>query len=204
MLPTLFFALLFVHILRGSLRFVVGEMEERAEAGLEVVEARKVGSSTAIWELRSCYLHLNFTINILGGTYKFFAQCSVGFDSSNSKGRYPILALPCNIGFPNGGLFHYKEGLTHQLNEWRGFNYHYKPLDSVQIEWKRHDKVGNIQLAPKKIKFEDCGGEEALGANLDPEESAHLLAAYCGQAIFVQIDLCHALGTARTESLGFA
>ncbi|KAG5133537.1 hypothetical protein JHK82_024725 [Glycine max] len=24
---------------------------------------------------------------------------------------------------------------------WRGFNYHYKPLDSVQIERKRHDKV---------------------------------------------------------------
>ncbi|KAG5052113.1 hypothetical protein GLYMA_02G173000v4 [Glycine max] len=75
---------------------------------------------------------------------------------------------------------------------WRGFNYHYKPLDSVQIERKRHDKertlkehqklvdkvlkhdqkrrkrieaagidyecpeiVGNIQPAPKKIKFED-------------------------------------------------
>ncbi|TKY66379.1 hypothetical protein E2542_SST09249 [Spatholobus suberectus] len=46
--------------------------------------------------------------------------------------------------------------------------------------------------------------EEALGANLDLEESTVLLAAYCGQAIFVQIDLCHALGTAHTESLGFA
>ncbi|KAK7380560.1 hypothetical protein VNO78_33073 [Psophocarpus tetragonolobus] len=75
---------------------------------------------------------------------------------------------------------------------WRGFNYRYKPVDSVQIERKRHDKdrtleehqklvekilkheqkrhkrieaagidyecpeiVGNIQSAPKKIKFED-------------------------------------------------
>ncbi|TKY68027.1 MKI67 FHA domain-interacting nucleolar phosphoprotein [Spatholobus suberectus] len=75
---------------------------------------------------------------------------------------------------------------------WRGFNYRHKPLDSVQIERKRHDKertleehkklvekiikhdkkrrkriesvgidyecpeiVGNIQPAPKKIKFED-------------------------------------------------
>ncbi|TKY56418.1 MKI67 FHA domain-interacting nucleolar phosphoprotein [Spatholobus suberectus] len=35
------------------------------------------------------------------------------------------------------------EGLTHRPNEWRGFNYHYKPLDSVQIERKCHDKVSS-------------------------------------------------------------
>ncbi|CAL0323835.1 unnamed protein product [Lupinus luteus] len=75
---------------------------------------------------------------------------------------------------------------------WRGFNYRYKPLDTVQIEREQHDKertleehnklvekilkrdkkrrkiieaagidyecpeiVGNVQPAPKKIKFDD-------------------------------------------------
>jgi nucleolar protein 15 len=75
---------------------------------------------------------------------------------------------------------------------WKGFNYRYKPVDSLQIERERHDKertlaehrklidrvmkrdqkrrkrieaagieyecpkiVGNLQSAPKKIKFED-------------------------------------------------
>ncbi|XP_058758705.1 uncharacterized RNA-binding protein C1827.05c-like [Vicia villosa] len=75
---------------------------------------------------------------------------------------------------------------------WKGFNYRYKPLDSLQIERERHDKertleehkklvdrvmkrdkkrrkrieaagidyecpqiAGNLQPAPKKIKFED-------------------------------------------------
>lgn len=75
---------------------------------------------------------------------------------------------------------------------WKGFNYRYKPLDTIQIERERHDKertleehkklvdrvmkrdkkrrkkieaagidyecpeiVGNLQSAPKKIKFED-------------------------------------------------
>ncbi|XP_057429838.1 uncharacterized RNA-binding protein C1827.05c [Lotus japonicus] len=77
-------------------------------------------------------------------------------------------------------------------NLWRGFNYRYKPLDSVEIQREQHDKertleehrklvekivsrdkkrrkkieeagidyecpeiVGNIQPAPKKLKFED-------------------------------------------------
>nr|GMD52744.1 uncharacterized RNA-binding protein C1827.05C-like [Ipomoea batatas] len=36
---------------------------------------------------------------------------------------------------------------------WNGVNRWYKPLDWVNIERKNHNKVGYVESAPKKIKF---------------------------------------------------